>query len=210
MRLNKLFAAIALIAAPTLAQADDLFKVHAEVGVFNPSEVTIGDIETDSDYNMNAYVSFEHALPLIPNARIDGVTIESDKFEMSVASATAYYQFLDLDILSLDGGIGGTYVAEGLLADGTEFDAPMGHVFAEAAVKMPFMPSLSVYANMFKMVGVDAEGHDYKVGVRYSLDMTAFDLSVTGGFRQMSFDIDDVSTESLGSQGMFLNVGVSI
>ena len=210
MRLNKLFAVIALAAAPTLAQADDLFKIHAEAGVFDPSEVTIGEFETSSDYNMNAYVAFEHAIPLIPNARIDAISVESDKYELSVASATAYYQFLDLDILSLDGGIGGTYVTEGVMADGTEFDAPMGHVFAEAAVAMPFLPNLSVYANMFKMVGVDSEGHDYKVGVRYNFDLTALNLSVTGGFRQMSFDIDDASKESLGAQGMFLNLGVII
>ncbi|MCY9861416.1 TIGR04219 family outer membrane beta-barrel protein [Vibrio coralliirubri] len=209
MRLNTLLAAIALIAAP-LAQADELFKIHAEAGVFDPSEVTIGEIEAASDYNINAFVSFEHAIPLIPNARIDGINIESDKFDLSVASATAYYQFLDLDILSLDGGIGGTYVTEGVMADGKEFDAPMAHVFAEAAVAMPFFPSLSVYANMFKMVGVDAEGHDYKVGLRYSLDLTALDVSITGGFRQMSFDIDDASVETLSAQGMFLNLGVSI
>lgn len=209
--MNKLLLAT-LIATSTSIASADLFKIHGEIGAYMPSEASINDIEHDADTGLNGTFIFEHPLPLIPNARLDTTTIDTAEYELSLSSGTVYYQLTDNGFIDVDAGLGLSYIHNTVIngVDNDDLETPFAHGFVEANIYMPFHPSLSLYANVFKMYGEDEEGHDYKAGIRYSLDLTGFELTATGGFRQMSFEATDGAKNTMSNQGAFFNLGFII
>lgn len=219
MKLTKPLLTVAAVAATisTTPVNAELFKGTAELGLYHPTKASVNDIENGADDNMMGLVSVEHPVPLIPNVRIDAARITTSTYEFGLASGSLYYQVLDNGLVDLDVGFGGTALYDGIYGKSTdinkvEFDSTMVHAFVEATVSLPFNPNLSVYANLFKMTETKVDGQDYKVGVKYTMDYPAISTIITSGFRQMSFDFDNLAGDKkkVSNQGVFIMVGLSI
>ena len=211
MPFNKLLLTIAILTSSSLAHAE-MFKIQAEIGAYFPNETSVSETTQDAETSLSGTFIFEHPLPIIPNARIDTTSIETSGYEFNLSSGTIYYQFTDNGFIDIDGGIGASFIHNSTIVGNEDknFDAPMIHGFVEANVYMPFHPSLSVYANVFKMYGEKEEGLDYKAGIRYNFDFAVIKMTATGGFRQISLDSTENSKRTLSSQGAFFNLGFII
>ena len=200
----------------SLAHAD-FIGLTAEIGHFSPDtsfEGTLADNYANSNFDGegNTYygLALEHPVPLLPNVRLQGNTLEGYSKDVSAkvdtTDLTFYYEILDdLTWLELDAGItlrkldvdarvgNETASEDGVL--------PAGYL--SAYVTIPTLP-VQVGGEIKAISAGDSSMKDTTFKVKYQ---SPFVVGIEGGYRDVSFDIDegDINSE-LTFDGPFIGI----
>ena len=210
----------ALIASTLLlagaAQAD-ILGLTAEVGQFSPDVSFDGSLnsqsaDTDFSGEDNTYygIAFEHPVPLIPNVRLQGSTLEgkSTDVDMKVDSTdyTLYYEFLDglawidLDLgisirdMDIDARVNTSRESESIVL-------PTGYLSAYFTI--PTLP-IQIGGELKTLSVGDSSINDTTFKIKYQ---SPFIVGVEGGYRTANFDINEGSIDSeIEFDGFFVGV----
>ncbi|ADZ92193.1 TIGR04219 family outer membrane beta-barrel protein [Marinomonas mediterranea] len=210
--MRRALIASSLILAGSAAQADVL-GLTAEAGYYMPDATFDGSISgTSANKDLSAEntgyfgVAFEHPIPVIPNIRLQGSSLETKsadtQIKVDTTDYTLYYEFLDgLLWLDLDAGIS---------LRSMDVDASTGSSSASESVLLPSgylaayvaLPGLPVkFGGELKTLSIgDSSITDMTYKVKYE---SPFLVGVEAGYRQAHFTIDegniDVKTEFDGA-----------
>ncbi|KKC98087.1 TIGR04219 family outer membrane beta-barrel protein [Photobacterium halotolerans] len=189
-------AAVAVaIAAAVPAQADMLLggTVGADAWM---SSAEINDAVDGGDKTIPSfYASFEHFIPLIPNARIAYANVESDAVAFKQTDFTLYYEILDNDLVAVDVGVSlikfgdGEYNAQGHMQ--TFDDEWQPAIYGNAEVGIPMTP-LAVFVEGNVGSFDDTSTLDAKAGMKFTIPLVAANLNLRGGYRVMDYDFDAI------------------
>lgn len=201
----------------------DAIGVYAGAQVWNmAADGGHGKSSADYDYNYDDevqnrfYISVEHPIPFIPNAKLayselktDSNSIEqksnfsdfidgSSDIDFSYIDYTLYYEILDNDLVSLDLGVTAKDF-EGDLDSAGDFgfndesvDEIIPMLYASVKVGLPFT-GLNAFAEGNFLSFDDTTFTDYQVGIQYELiDNMLIDVSLSAGYRVVNLDLDDV------------------
>ena len=199
----------ALIASTLLlagaAQADVL-GLTAEVGQFSPDasfdgriDNTTSNVDFDGEDNTYYGIAFEHPVPLIPNVRLQGSTLEGYSADADIkidsTDYTLYYEildglaWLDLDVgislrdLDIDARVGNSTASESAVI-------PTGYLSAYFTI--PTLP-LQIGGEIKTLEIGDSSINDTTFKIKYQ---SPFVVGVEGGYRTANFDIDEGSIDS--------------
>lgn len=213
--MKKAIVASALLLAGT-AQAD-VIGVTAEIGQFSPDMSFDGSLKGQtSDINIsgedNTYygIAFEHPVPLVPNVRLQGSTLEGKSSDVDVkidtTDYTLYYELLDgLAWIDLDAGVSFRQM---------DIDARVNASTASESITLPTgylsayftIPSLPIQiGGELKTLTVgDSSINDTTFKIKYE---SPFFVGIEGGYRDASFEIDEGSIDSdITFDGFFVGV----
>ncbi|MEC8080327.1 MAG: TIGR04219 family outer membrane beta-barrel protein [Pseudomonadota bacterium] len=210
----------ALIASTLLlagaAQADVL-GLTAEVGQFSPDasfdgriDNTTSNVDFDGEDNTYYGIAFEHPVPLIPNVRLQGSTLEGYSanayIKIDSTDYTLYYEildglaWLDLDVgislrdLDIDARVGNSTASESAVI-------PTGYLSAYFTI--PTLP-LQIGGEIKTLEIGDSSINDTTFKIKYQ---SPFVVGVEGGYRTANFDIDEGSIDSeIEFDGFFIGV----
>lgn len=236
------FLGLGLIAGSAHA---DFLEIRVGAGGWNPSfsgDVVSGgdDVDLESDLGLDdesqirAYVQIEHAIPLVPSARLeynemqteargrvtttfDGVNFTGDvdsDFDLSHTDLVFYWELLD-NVVSLDIGGRIKYVEGELVIRDRTGSGQVSRTDIEEAIPMLYtnigfdlpVTGLGVRANLAGISGFgDNRIIDANADVHYDLDHFGFEL----GWRHMAFKLDDQGDidADIRVSGPFLGVNV--
>ncbi|QUJ67750.1 TIGR04219 family outer membrane beta-barrel protein [Photobacterium sp. GJ3] len=207
-------AAAVALATAVPAQADMLLggTVGADAWF---SSAEINDAVDGGDKTMPSfYVSFEHFIPLIPNARIAYADIEADAVAFKQTDFTAYYEILDNDLIAVDIGVSlirfadGQYNAQGHAQ--TFDDEWQPAIYGNVEFGFPATP-LTAFAEGNVGEFDDTSTLDVKAGMKFTIPLVAADLNLRGGYRVMDYDFDAINNPLGGKvklDGFFAGVEV--
>jgi len=220
----------ALILGSLLVAANanaDFIGLTAEAGLYSPnadtwaadSGSTVSNNNMDADSGLYYGIAFEHPIPLIPNVRIQGTTLETDgtndgtatEIDLSHTDYTAYYELLDgLLWISLDAGVTFRQYDGTITSSGTDTD------LSETVPMFYAAPAISVPGTGLTLVG------EFKFGTFDDKDVTdttlkvkwesPFLVGIEAGYRQHEIDFEGVSGKDVYSDnsGIFFGVNFDI
>ncbi len=164
---RKILATLVLALTSTTIQAADL---GAKVGYSHWMPSGGADAH-------NAYVQFEHFIPLVPNVAVRANKLDDSDYELTTYDVYGYYEILDNDTFALDLGLGIRRLDNGELL-GKKFDDNLPVANIETVL---FQDSaLSGYARLDYGKNNDVQTTDWEVGVRF--DVVA-GIKLQGGYR---------------------------
>lgn len=155
-------------------------------------------------------VSFEHPVPLIPNARIRHVGIEAETeskraltdaavYETNLDSTDfiLYYEILDT-IVSVDVGVAAkrldgdiTYTSTALFKDKLEISETIPMVYGSVGGKLPFT-GLSAKAELLATSYSDVKVSDLSAEIKYDfINNILVEVGAKAGYRILDIELDD-------------------
>lgn len=195
----------------------DVLGVTAEIGQFSPDVTFNGQINNQSaDVNFggeknNYYgIAFEHPVPLIPNVRLQGSTLEgqSDNVDLNIDSTdlTLYYELLDgLAWIDLDLGLSiRSMDIDARVNTSTDSESViLPAAYLSAYFTLPGLP-LQVGGEVKALTIGDSSIKDTVFKLKYQ---SPFFVGVEGGYRNANFDIkeSDINSE-IKFDGFFVGV----
>lgn len=227
--MKKLLLPLALLASGA-AHADTILgaKVGVDAWRFNAEGLVAVDglsstaEDFDSKTQGRIWAAVEHPLPLIPNLMLRANQVDTDymadaetdsqSYNLSHTDFVLYYELLDNDILSLDAGAayrlmnGEFNYKSGNSSAKRDIDSGIFMGYANAEVGLPGVP---VYGFVDVVTGVnESKVYDYSVGIGYTFELTAVDVSVRAGYRNFTFDVNRFSGVSANTKvdGYFAGV----
>lgn len=189
--MNKQILAVLLTASPFAASADVIFGGDVEVNAWEQN-YTDGSQDSGDDVNYSFDASIEHPLPLIPNIKFSQSSVNANTYQYTKQDLTLYYEILDNDLVSLDAGVGITYMSDAEYNSQT-FDGYLPHVYAAAEVGIPGTP-LFVVAKGHGVSYSDHEMYDATAGVQYSVPAGIVDVELQIGYRVQYFRLHNFDT----------------
>jgi outer membrane protein len=217
--MKKILLASLLTSASFYASADMLVGGDIELNVWQ-QEQSFTPYSREHDGGSNTAVAFEgsieHFIPLIPNIKYSQSSVDGDYLEYTKRDFTLYYEFLDNGIVSIDGGIGITNLADGSVRATTsstwlDFDGYVPHLYAAAEVGIPGTP-FTLFAKGNGISYSDNSMLDVSFGAKYTLPLIAFDLDLQAGYRAQTFDLegfDDLNIDvDSQTDGIFLGANI--
>lgn len=229
--MKKLLGAIVLVgtSTPVLAvDATPFFSVYAGVSGWS-SEFSgdIGDTDTDVDVlgfddetNTTFFVAFEHAVPFVPNIRLEntdvstsGTEVLSEGFQfddilfpagsevstdldLSFLDATLYYEIAMFDFgltfRQFDAELSASAsTGAGSLSESEEVDGVLPMVYVQTKIDLP-LTGLYTRGNI-NAISYDGQSvTDYRIAVGYEIELSVFaDVGVELGYRGFEIDLGD-------------------
>ncbi|RLV58545.1 TIGR04219 family outer membrane beta-barrel protein [Parashewanella curva] len=191
-------------------------KTSGGVATANNNEV---DYKFDDKTQGRIWAAVEHPVPLIPNVMLSANRIKMDgkqgastvNADLSSIDATAYYELLDNDLVSLDAGITfRKFNGEFGFSPTSKVDLDkhlwMGYGSASAS-----LPGIDFFAFADLQVGLDeSKVYDGQVGLGYEIDGLALDYRFRAGYREYNFDVNRFSgvNANLKTNGVFLGLEI--
>lgn len=210
----------ALIASSILlagAANADVLGLTAEIGQYSPDATFNGSVNGNSSNSdlsgeSNTYfgVAFEHPVPVIPNIRLQGSTLEGSSNDayakIDSTDYTLYYEILDgLAWIDLDVGVSFRQMDVEATSNGSSASEslilPTGYVSAYFTI--PTLP-ISVGGELKTLAIGDSSVTDTTIKVKYQ---SPFIVGVEGGYRNANLTIDegDLNTE-VDFDGLYIGV----
>ena len=156
-------------------------------------------------------VAFEHPIPLLPNAKLKYVNLDSASdsnpwyrtdIELSQTDYILYYELLD-NIVSADLGLGVANLKgdvqqqTGLAIQHYDIDDYMPLIYAQAGVKLPFT-GLSARAEAVYASLDDTSIQDIQAELQYNfVESLVVNLGAKIGYRQMLIETEDKQSPDL-------------
>ena len=220
-----LASALGLCIAP-MAHADRLLGLFAGAGVWSTDysgnagdpSITLSDLGVKSNTNNFYYLALEHAVPLVPNVRLEHTSISNREsamvtntftingtsfnaseqvdsaFDLSHTDATFYYQLLD-NWIQFDLGLtarkfnGFVSATSPSASERVSVDQTLPLVYAKAQFDLPFTGLSAGAEGNYVSLNKD-KLTDYRVKVSYLFD-SVIDLGVEAGYRTMKLTVDE-------------------
>ncbi len=210
----------ALVASTILlasAANADVLGLTAEIGQYSPDASFDGRVDgqsynSDLSADSTTYygIAFEHPIPVIPNVRLQGSTLEGSDSNASTkvdaTDYTLYYEILDgLAWLDLDVGVSFRQMDVDARVNNSKasesFVLPTGYVSAYFTI--PTLP-ISLGGEMKTLAVGDSSVTDTTLKVKYQ---SPFIVGVEGGYRNANLKIDEGSIDTeVDFDGFFIGV----
>lgn len=209
MRKLQLASVIFAFTAATTAQADFIgAKASVDYWQYNTDQ---SEFSLDDDSTAAIAVSFEHPIPVLPNAKIkyaqlkaEGNQLTNTDLDLDYADFILYYELLD-NVVSLDLGLGAK-VLNGTVLQQRDVDETLPMLYAEAGVKLPFT-GLSAKAEVNHARSSDYRVTDAQAEVKYNVINSLFmDLGLKAGYRILDIKHDENQQNSVEFKGPYLGV----
>ena len=98
--------AVAMSMASSAAMAEDSDSVVVKVGADAWwIETEVNEIDRDKEVTPSVYLSIEHDLKYVPNAKLKTTGVENDYMAFDKLDLTLYYSLMDHDLLHFDAGV---------------------------------------------------------------------------------------------------------
>ena len=187
------------ISMPTMA---DFLGVYAGIDyqTTTTEHTRNGDAgEFDDTNNFSGYITFEHFIPAIPNAKLKYSDLSSDtdttKIDSSATNAILYYQLLDNSLLEFDLGLAYT----DLETDHRNLDTELAQAYAAAKLHIPGT-GMHAFTEVIAGSVTDDDASDAQIGLSYNFnpDSLLLNVSVRAGYRYQDATIDNFKQESKG------------
>lgn len=157
--------------------------------------------EFNDTNNFSGYVTLEHFIPLIPNAKIKYADLSSEKssdgseIKSSATNAILYYELLDNDLVEFDLGLAYTDVE----TDYNDLSAELGQGYAAAKLHIPGV-GMYGFAEIIAGSLTSDDASDAEMGVAYTFnpDSLLLNYSVRAGYRYQDATIDGFKQENKG------------
>jgi len=186
--------------ATSVSHADTIIGSDVEIGMWQPKYSSGGSkVEGDSK-SIFASATLEHPIPMLPNLKGAYSAVKSDKYEYTKLDATAYYEVLDNDLVSIDLGLGASKYMDGKF-NNIGFTGTLPHLYADAELSLPMISS-TLYTDIKYMDYNDNKVTDAMAGLRYDFNLVAADLGVKAGYR-----VQSINTQDLGGQTFDIKTG---
>jgi outer membrane protein len=173
--------------------ADTIVGSDVEVGMWQPKYSSANSTVKGESKSIFASATLEHPIPMLPNLKGAYSTVKSDKYEYTKLDATAYYEVLDNDLVSIDLGLGASQYMDGKF-NGVDFKGTLPHLYVDAELSLPMISS-TLYTDIKYMDYNDNTVTDAMAGLRYDFNLVAADLGVKAGYR-----VQSINTQDLGGQ----------
>lgn len=172
-----------------------LVDINLGVEVFQADTEVNDHSFSGHDHLIGGYVAIEHAIPLIPNARVDFREFNASGIDVDRYDATLYYQVLDNSLLSLDLGLGATRFE---LKDGDDGNEHSPHLYAAVEAGLPFV-NWSVFADGRYTKHSDNDGTDLSAGVKWEKDrgMSPIGYGIRAGYRLQDHSFEHIQGDDL-------------
>ncbi len=220
-------AALVFASTPVFAlDATPLFSVYGGVGSWS-TEVSgdLGDSETDvndlglgDESNNYIYVAFEHAVPFIPNVRLErsaisssGDSVLTDAFvfgdssfdadvateiDITMTDAVLYYEIAMVDFgltfRQFDAEVSAVGTIEGTEeTESEEVDGVLPMLYVQTKIDLPFT-GLYVTGNANAISVDDKSIIDYRAAVGYGIEIPVIaEIGLELGYRAFEIDLGD-------------------
>jgi len=206
IQVNKILTLGALIITGSL-HADTIIGSDVEVGVWQPDYSLAGKTIKGESKSIFASATLEHPVPMLPNLKGSYSTVKSKgNYEYTKLDATAYYEVLDNDLVSIDLGLGASRYTDGKFK-GVGFKGTLPHLYLDAELSLPMISS-TLYTDIKYMDYNDNTVTDAMAGLRYDFNLIAADLGVKAGYRVQSIDTQDLGgqTFDIKTDGYFIGL----
>lgn len=187
-------AAAVALAAAVPAQAAVLLGVKAGADAWF-ADAKVNDVKSnDDDTHFSYHLAFEHFIPLVPNARLRYTDVDAGAVSFGQTDYTAYYEFLDNELVAFDAGITLTKFNDGKFK-GESFSEWHPSLYGNAEVGLPMTPvSVFVDLNMGNYDGTNTV--DGTAGLNWALPLVAADLNLRAGYRVMDYELDFIKNSA--------------
>lgn len=180
--------------------------------------------DLDRQGTVQASIAFEHPIPLLPNAKIKYVNLDSaspvengiqSDIELTNTNYILYYEILD-NIVSADIGVGATQLdgkVKQLTAAKTNvynFSDFIPLVYAQAGIKLPFT-GLSLKAEGTYSKLDDTTAKDFQAELQYNfIDNLLVDIGAKVGYRILDIEHqqDNLADLTLKFKGPYIGIDV--
>ena len=212
----KLIPAFLLGLGLSTASSADVIGLKADASYWNfdgySQPENAGKSDLDRQGTVQLSVAFEHPLPLIPNAKIKYVNLDSNSKENSLLNATdielnkvdyiLYYELLDTvvhadigaGLSNLDGTVKSLNAGAATQYDLDEY-SPL--LYATAGVKLPFT-GLSDKTEVMYSRGSDIQHSDVQAELQYDfIDNLLVDVGAKVGYRLMKIEAEQKNRADL-------------
>jgi len=225
--MKKLLAAMVLaVASPAVMAVDatPFFSVYVGGGSWKADfSGGLGDFDTDleelgfdEESNGFFYAAFEHAVPLIPQVRLERTNVSSSgsgtltgsfsigdetftvgtdvasEFDLTLTDAVLYYELLMFDFgLTLRQFDAEAAAVSATLSDSEEVDGVLPMVYLQAKVDLPFTGFYATgSANAISYD--DKSVTDFRAAVGYAFDISILaEIGAELGYRSLEIDLGD-------------------
>lgn len=181
--------------------------------------------DLDRQGTVQLSVAFEHPIPLLPNAKIKYVNLDSSSEQKTFVNASdvelknidyiLYYELLDTivhadvgaGVANLDGTVKNLAVGNVSQYDFSEY-TPL--VYAQAALKLPFTGA-SAKAEVVYSQGSDIKRSDIQAELQYDfIDNLLVDVGAKVGYRIMNIEVEQKNLADLELEFKGPYIGVDI
>ncbi|MGK9153573.1 TIGR04219 family outer membrane beta-barrel protein [Acinetobacter radioresistens] len=210
------YSGIALMVS--LAQLSHADIIGAKAGIdywfydgqLNRDQQNFNDQDLDQKGSPQLSLSIEHPVPLIPNAKLKYVNLNSQtenelagvplhEVDLDQTDAILYYEILD-NIISADVGVGVRFLDGKISSVGLntlDIDETYPVLYGLVQAKLPFT-GLSAQAEGIYTNVNDAKITDLQAEIKYNvIDSLLVDLGAKVGYRSLSIDLDDYEDNDL-------------
>ena len=139
---------------------------------------------SDHDDVQSVYGSFEHFVPLVPNAAARYTQVNSNALKFDSYEASAYYRFLENGLVGWNVGLGVRRLDDGELK-GRNFSTTLPVVNTE--VRLFDDNRTSFYAKMDWGKNSDTDFTDFELGVRMKMFLG---IRLQAGYRSYKLNLD--------------------
>lgn len=188
---KSLLAAVVLMTSATSAQA----LVGANVGYNHWMTSNHGNAQT-------VYASFEHFIPLIPNAAVRYTGIDNKRMKFNSYDAFGYYRLLDNGAIGWNLGMGMRRFDSGKTT-GRSFSSTLPMINTEITL---FDDSRTSFYGRFDLgKNSDTDFSDMEVGVRFNMFLG---LRLQAGYRNYKLNLDGTKGVNNSERMSGMNVGL--
>jgi outer membrane protein len=187
------------------ANAKDLIIGSFEYNNWQSEYSSYSDIKfKDSNYFGKATVELEDVS--FPNFHYSFSSVDYEDFSYIQDNMTFYYEVYDENNITLDLGVGITYISNGKLYN-DEFDAHLFNLYAGTEITIPDT-DLTVFSNITVAQLQSSSVIDFILGAGYHFDIMQTTLCLQVGFKYQNFKMKDFDniTNTVKSDGLFLGL----
>jgi len=150
--------------------------------------------------NLSGYLTFEHFIPLVPNAKLKYSDLSSEteagstEIDSSATNAILYYQLFDNSLFEFDLGLAYTY----LDSDFQNMSSDLGQAYAAAKFFVP-ATGINAFAELIGGSLSSDKTNDVELGLAYTFNPDSLmNVAVRAGYRFQDATVNDFKQENKG------------
>ena len=188
--------AVAMSMASSAAMAEDSDSVVVKVGADAWwIETEVNEIDRDKEVTPSVYLSVEHDLKYVPNARLKTTGVENDYMAFDKLDLTLYYSLMDHDLLHFDAGVtlsdlSNTKYKNADNGQIKDFDGFIWAFYGYAEITVPDT-NFDIIGEMNFGDSSGIKSTDLTAGVQYRMPLKESTITFRGGYRAIDLESDE-------------------
>jgi len=163
-----------------LSAPGDTFEIKGGYDYWSGNQKVNDSEANERQTQPSFYLSFEHFLPLIPNAKVRSTNVKSDKLDVSYRQMDyiAYYRLLDSNMIGLDLGLNMQRFS------GVKDNEWQPALYGDLEFTIPATP-VTLYSTVSAGTFDGTKTFDGEAGAKWTIELGPVDLGLKAGYRVM-------------------------